>query len=98
MSESTIKCAICNGDKTGEFITIKDRKYHIDCIEKIVYNYNRARDYIRDKIQKSFMYDWGIDEEHNPDDYLTTDAAIEIQIVDYILREGHTPREGDSNE
>lgn len=35
VSESIKKCCICNGENTGEFITINANKYHLDCIEQL---------------------------------------------------------------
>lgn len=47
-------------------------------------NVKRAKDYIKDKIQKSFKYDYGIDTS-NPSDRLFTETVIELQIIDAIL-------------
>ena len=33
--EALVKCCICDGTKEGEFITIHDKKYHLNCIEDL---------------------------------------------------------------
>lgn len=35
MNKSVMKCCICNNENIGEFITIKDEKYHLCCIEEL---------------------------------------------------------------
>lgn len=35
MNNSIMQCCICNNEKTGEFITINDNKYHLNCIEQL---------------------------------------------------------------
>ena len=38
MNNSVKKCCVCNNEKTGGFITIKDNKYHLCCIEDLKEN------------------------------------------------------------
>ena len=35
INNSVKKCCVCNNEKIGEFITIKDNKYHLCCIEDL---------------------------------------------------------------
>lgn len=35
MNKSVMKCCICNNENIGQFITIKDEKYHLCCIEEL---------------------------------------------------------------
>ena len=39
MNNSVMKCCICNNEKSGEFITINDKKYHLCCIEQLQKQY-----------------------------------------------------------
>ncbi len=49
----------------------------------------KAREYIKDKIKRSFRYDYGIDTS-NSSDRLFTETVIELQKIDQILEEGET--------
>ena len=47
INNSVKKCCVCNNEKIGEFITIKDNKYHLCCIE----NLQQENEKIKEKIE-----------------------------------------------
>ena len=46
MNNSVMKCCICNNEKSGEFITINGKKYHLCCIKQLQNNWNELKKYI----------------------------------------------------
>lgn len=42
MNNSVMKCCICNNEKIGQFITIDNEKYHLECIKSLKENTNKA--------------------------------------------------------
>lgn len=50
MNNSVMKCCICNNEKTGEFIIIKDKKYHLCCIEQLQNNWNELKEWLEKEI------------------------------------------------
>ena len=49
-----MKCCVCNNSKSGEFITVNDKKYHLCCIEELQQKINKAIDFTEK--QKKKMY------------------------------------------
>ncbi len=58
---SVMKCCICNNGKSGKFITINDKKYHLCCIEQLQNNWNELKKWAEEEIRQSgSKYDrWG---------------------------------------
>ena len=52
-NNSVKKCCICNNEKTGEFISIKDKKYHLCCIEQLQNNWNNLKEWLQ---ERKFVY------------------------------------------
>lgn len=52
MNNSVMKCCICNNEKSGEFITINDKKYHLCCIEQIQNNWNELKKWLEETIKQ----------------------------------------------
>ena len=50
INNSVMKCCICNNKKTGEFITIEGKKYHLCCIQKLQSNWNSLKEWLKNKI------------------------------------------------
>lgn len=46
INNSVMKCVICNNEKSGEFITINDKKYHLCCIEQLQNNWNDLKKWL----------------------------------------------------
>ena len=57
------------------------------------YKINAAREYIKEKIEKSFLYDYGLSEDVSSSDRLFMETVTELQIIDYILEHGYKPGE-----
>lgn len=47
MNNSVMKCCICYNEKSGEFITINDKKYHLCCIEQLQNNWNELKKWLQ---------------------------------------------------
>lgn len=45
-NNSVMKCCVCNNKKSGEFITIDNKKYHLCCIKRLKDNWNKLKEYI----------------------------------------------------
>ena len=43
-NNSVMKCCVCNNKKSGEFITIDNKKYHLCCIEQLKDNWNKLKE------------------------------------------------------
>lgn len=48
-NNSVMKCCICNNKKSGEFITIDNKKYHLCCIEQLKDNWNKLKEFLVEK-------------------------------------------------
>lgn len=47
-NNSVMKCCVCNNKKSGEFITIDNKKYHLCCIKQLKDNWNKLKEYIQE--------------------------------------------------
>lgn len=45
-NNSVMKCCVCNNKKSGEFITIDNKKYHLCCIEQLKDNWVKLKEYL----------------------------------------------------
>lgn len=45
-NNSVMKCCICNNKKSGEFITIDNKKYHLCCIKQLKDNWNMLKEHL----------------------------------------------------
>lgn len=89
-NNSVMQCCICNNEKTGEFIVIEGKKYHLGCISEIQKNNEELKKQIKDKklIQGCECCEWfGIcPHSYNGYDYKSqNEAALDkIQrIIDF---------------
>lgn len=47
-NNSVMKCCVCNNKKSGEFITIDNKKYHLCCIEQLKDNWVKLKECLKD--------------------------------------------------
>lgn len=52
-NNSVMKCCICNNKKSGEFITIDNKKYHLCCTKQLKDNWNKLRECLNDVMNSS---------------------------------------------
>ena len=51
-NNSMFECCICNNYKTGEFIVIDDKKYHLNCITNLQQKYDIS---LQDNVRESHL-------------------------------------------
>ena len=60
-NNSVMKCCVCNNKKSGEFITIDNKKYHLCCIKQLKDNWNKLKEFLKNTRKENLKWD----KEHN---------------------------------